>query len=119
MKCYSFEDDGFVILRGVFSNQEVFKYKCLLEKIIEYAGEEYISTEDPFQRYYLRHRADQGVLYDLFQRHPEFSDVVRNQKILAKLSEVLGEDIILYENSMVYKPKGKKNSLAKTPILYS
>jgi phytanoyl-CoA hydroxylase len=51
------------------------------------------------------------VLYDLFQRHPEFDHFVRNETILNALSEVLGPNIIMYENSMVYKPKGKKNGV--------
>ena len=38
----------------------------------------------------------------LYQRHPEFGFFVHNETILNALEEVLGPDIMLYENTLVY-----------------
>lgn len=105
---FDFERDGFVVLRDVFSEEFLELRRNLLVELIKIAE---LNNFDEFERYYLAHRADQGVLYDLFQRHPEFCDMVRNPAILNALSEVLGDDIILYENSLVYKPPGKRNGV--------
>lgn len=105
---YSFEDDGFVILENVFSEEELIKMRNLTERIVEHGEKE---LEDPFSSYYMRHRTDQGALYDLFQRHPEFQEMARNKTVLDTLENVLGKDIFLYENSLVYKPKGKANEV--------
>jgi len=108
MREYNFNDDGFVILKNVFSEQQLEPLKKLTNEIIAYGEQE---LEDPFRKFYLKHRTDQGVLYDLFQRHPEFQELAKNSKILDKLGEVFGENICLYENSLVYKPKGKRNAV--------
>jgi len=105
---HDFERDGFVVLRKVFDEQTMAPVRKLLTETVEYAER---NLEDPFTRYYLNHRADQGVLYDLYQRHPEFDGMARNKDILDALESVLGPDIFMYENSVVYKPKGKKNGV--------
>jgi phytanoyl-CoA hydroxylase len=105
---FDFDKDGFVVLRQVFSPDEVASLRQLLRQIVDYAEQ---GLEDPFERYYLGHRADQGVLYDLYQRHPEFAPFARQPRILDAIAEVLGEDLELYENSVVYKPKGKRNGV--------
>lgn len=105
---FSFEKDGFVILRKVFNENELSSIRDTLQRIVSYAEN---GLEDPFDKYYLRHRADQGVLYDLFQRHPEFDRMARNERILDAVAEAAGPDIFLYENSVVYKPKGKQNGV--------
>ncbi len=108
MREYNFNDDGFVILKKVFSEQQLQPIRKLTDEIIAYGEQE---LEDPFRKFYLRHRTDQGVLYDLFQRQPEFQELAKNPKILDKLEEVFGENISLYENSLVYKPRGKRNAV--------
>lgn len=107
-KTYDFDRDGFIVLHKVFDPEFLIKMRNSLVNIVKYAEK---NLEDPFLKYYLKHRADQGVLYDLFQRHPEFHDMARNSDILDALEEVLGKDIFLYENSVVYKPKGKQNGV--------
>ncbi|MBK8443279.1 MAG: phytanoyl-CoA dioxygenase family protein [Sphingobacteriales bacterium] len=59
----------------------------------------------------MRHRSDQGVLYDLFQRHPEFQECSTQKGALDVLEGVIGKDIFMYENCLVYKPKGKNNAV--------
>lgn len=107
-RVFSFECDGFVVLRGVFDASVLNRCRELLLELIPYAER---GLEDPFAAYYLRHRADQGVLYDLVQRHPEFLDMARNPTILDAVAEALGPDLFLYENSVVYKPKGRQNGV--------
>lgn len=105
---FDFDRDGFVVLRRVFDPTTLEQTRQILQDIVRYADR---GLEDPFLKYYLRHRADQGVLYDLFQRHPEFDALARNPLVLDALEQVLGPDIFLYENSVVYKPKGRQNGV--------
>lgn len=107
-RIYDFEKDGFIVLKSVFREDMLATLRKILVEIVQYAEK---GLEDPFGQYYLGHRADQGVLYDLYQRHPEFDVFAKNLDVLHALTEVLGEDIFLYENSVVYKPKGKRNGV--------
>jgi len=100
--------DGFTILKNVHSEDRVSRARDLIATIIDYAGR---GLEDPFSAYYLPHRADQGALYDVLQRHPDFWDFARATPVLDVLASVLGEDIFMYENSVVYKPKGRRNAV--------
>jgi phytanoyl-CoA hydroxylase len=102
------KEDGAQILRGVFSKEETQNLKKLVSAIVEYADQ---GLEDPFERYYMGHISDQGVLYDLFQRHPEFQDFAKNPRILDALVPLLGEDIMLYVNSLIFKPKEIDNEV--------
>jgi len=99
---------GFTILRGVFDADTLARLREFLERLIPQADN---AAGDPFLPWYLPHRTDQGVLYDLFQRHPEFTDFARNSQILDSVAEVLGLDLFVYENSLVYKPAGRKNGV--------
>ena len=103
-----FEDQGFVILKKVFSEEKLQEIRDLQERIVAYAEK---NLEDPFLPWSLEHRSDQGVLYDLYQRHPEFQEMASNKQILDCLENILGENIYLYDNSLVYKPKGRKNGV--------
>jgi phytanoyl-CoA hydroxylase len=102
------ESDGFVVLRGVVEESALPPVRELTDAIVEYADQD---LSDPFERYYLRHRSDQGVLYDLCQRHPEFQPFSRLPAVLDALEGSLGKDIFLYENSLVYKPPGRDNAV--------
>lgn len=107
-KNYTFEEHGFVILKKVFDEQTLLKMRKLTDEIVEHGEKD---LEDPFSKYYMSHRTDQGALYDLFQRHPEFQEIAKNKTILTEISKIVGEDIFLYENSLVYKPKNKSNEV--------
>ncbi|HET6725380.1 MAG TPA: phytanoyl-CoA dioxygenase family protein [Gammaproteobacteria bacterium] len=101
-------ENGFTILEGVYSAEEVAAARTLIVRVIEYAER---GLEDPFDRYYLPHRSDQGVLYDVVQRHPGLWQLARSPQVLDIVASVLGDDVLMYENSVVYKPKGKRNSV--------
>lgn len=104
-----FEENGFVILKNVFSKEKLHEIRKLQEEIENYANQ---GLEDPFLPWSMPHRNDQGVFYDLYQRHPAFQEMAKNETILDCLESVLGKNIYLYDNSLVYKPKGKKNDVA-------
>lgn len=101
-------DQGYVILRSVIPADAMVAARELTDRIIAYAEQ---NLEDPFTKYYLGHRADQGCLYDLYQRHPEFQPLAQLPGVLDALETVLGPDIFLYENCLVYKPRGKRNGV--------
>jgi len=101
-------ENGYVVLKDIFTEGFLENARKLQERIVAYAEKD---LEDVFSKYYLRHRPDQGVLYDLYQRHPEFRKMVSNEKILDVLEDVLGPNFYLYENSLIYKPKGKENGV--------
>ena len=64
-----FQQQGFIILKGIFLKKKLKEIRSLQESIVRYAEKD---LEDPFLRWSLKHLADQGVLYDLYQRHPKF-----------------------------------------------
>lgn len=103
-----FKEQGFVILKKVFSEERLQEIRCLQEEIVNYVEK---NLEDPFFSYSIKHRNDQGVLYDLYQRHPEFQEMATNKVILDCLETVLGKNFYLYDNSLIYKPKGRKNGV--------
>jgi phytanoyl-CoA hydroxylase len=102
------EKEGYVIIKNLIDSSTLEQLRNLTQQIIEF-GEQV--KEEPFQQYYLPHRTDQGALYDLFQRHPEFQDVAKNKVITSTIAELVGEDVMLYENSLVYKPKNRSNAV--------
>jgi phytanoyl-CoA hydroxylase len=105
---YNFEDHGFVIIKNVFDETTLSEIRNLTQRVIEYGNMGFI---DPFANYYLKHRTDQGVLYDIFQRHHEFQKLAKNDRILNEIQTQVGQDVFLYENSLVYKPKNKNNAV--------
>ncbi len=102
------ESDGFVILRGVYGDSFLRRIRKMTDEVIEFFNSDRF---DPFEKYYLKHRTDQGVLYDLYQRFPEYQTMAKNELILDTLESVLGPNIFMYENSLVYKPPGKRNGV--------
>lgn len=108
MSIPNLHDDGYTILKGVFSPSTLRPVVDLVDRILAHAGK---GLEDPFKKHYMRHRDDQGVLYDLYQRHPEFHSLAANPKILDALETMLGPDIYLYVNSLISKPPGKRNGV--------
>ncbi|HXH19954.1 MAG TPA: phytanoyl-CoA dioxygenase family protein [Chitinophagales bacterium] len=105
---YTIQNDGFVILKRVFSENQLAPVRNLADEIVACCEKNF---NDPFEKFLLPNRADTGVLYDLIQHYPEFRELAANDTILDELEKVLGHDIVLYENSLVYKPKGKNNAV--------
>lgn len=108
MTSANLKDDGYTILKGVFSPESLVPLTGLVDRVMAHAEQK---LEDPFSQYYMRHRDDQGVLYDLYQRHPEFQPLAAHTQVLDALETVLGSDIYLYVNSLISKPAGKRNGV--------
>jgi len=104
----NFDNLGYQILRGVFSESDLSPLRKLTDSLIEYSRSR---PEDPFGEYYLEHRPDNGVLYDIMQRHPEFYPMATNEIILNEVEKALGPDIYLYVNSLLYKPRDFHNEV--------
>lgn len=100
--------DGYTVLRGVHDDERLAPLRDLTDRIAAYAD---LDLHDPFSAYYLEHRNDQGTLYDLYQRHPEFRPLAESADVLRVLEQVVGRDIFMYENSLVAKPKGRANAV--------
>ena len=101
-------ESGFVVLRNVFSGDELEPLRVLNNQIVKHAEK---GLEDPFSKYSLSHRPDQGALYDLYQRHPEFRFLADRNEIIDEVETVLGANVFLYDNSLLYKPAGAENEV--------
>ena len=103
-----FRSQGYTVMKGVFPEEELVPMRTRTEQIIHYALR---NNCDLFTNYYLRHRVDQGVLYDLFQRFPEFPPLARHPAIVTMLQNIYARNFFLYENSLVYKPPRGDNAV--------
>lgn len=102
------KDSGFIVLKNVFHVDELEPLRALNTQIVAYAEK---GLEDPFSKYSISHRPDQGALYDLYQRHPEFRFLAGRNTVLDEVETVLGPNIFLYDNSLLYKPAGTENQV--------
>jgi phytanoyl-CoA hydroxylase len=102
------QEDGFTIVRNALDPDYLTLLSDLAERLIDYAC---LKLENPFEGYYHEHRPQHGVLFDIFQRHPQFWDAVRNEKVLDIVGTVLGPDILHYENTLLFKSTGSANGV--------
>jgi len=103
-----FRDKGFVVLRGVHDEALLASLRDTCDQVIALAE---ANPSDLFTNYFLRHRPDQGVLYDLYQRYPQFAAFARSSRVVEAVRRILGPNFFLYENSLVFKPKGRDNAV--------
>lgn len=104
-------EDGFVVLNDVFSEDELEPRRQLVDEIIEYEKAGYTHPLSGDDCPYLDHRTDQGALYGVFQRHPQFQSMASNNDVLDAVEAILGPHLYLYVNSVVYKPPEGKNEV--------
>ncbi len=104
----SLKENGFVILKNVFSETELVKIREFSNSLIDLGKQ---TIDNPLDQYYFKHRYDNGVLYDVFQRHPEFQSFATNKVILDEIEKGLGSSFYLYVNSFLYKPHDKSNEV--------
>lgn len=105
------ENDGFCILKDVFSEDTLSPKRELVHDIIEYREDGFVDPLTGPKTDYLDHRVDQGVLYDVFWRYPELQDMSRNDRILDLIESVIGPNIYLYDATVVYKPPEGRNEV--------
>ena len=101
--------DGFIVLKNAIPHELVHEARELTKEIIDYFEDDH--HKDPFKNHLHRHRVDNGALYDLYFRHPEFQKLASHSNVVGALKEIIGENLFMYENTLVYKPKGKNNEV--------
>lgn len=104
----TFADRGFVILRDVIDSETVEQGRAEAARAIEHATH---SPSDIFTNYYMVHRPDQGVLYDIFQRYPWFDTLTRHRAVVEAIQSVFSPNFYLYENSLIYKTNQENNAV--------
>ena len=105
-----FKKNGFIILKKAFKKNDFLEILSLSTQLHDL----YFHNQDFkfLDKYYLKNRADQGVLYDICQRYPEFRFILSNLSINSFLSDYYQKTpYVLYENSLVYKPPGQLNEV--------
>ncbi|WP_372629557.1 phytanoyl-CoA dioxygenase family protein [Cohnella sp.] len=108
MPTSNLQESGFCVVRNAVDSATLAAMREFTEDLIHFVDHQGL---DPFYKYYLPHRNENGVFLDVFQRHPEFHNWAKLPSVLDQLENVIGPDIFLYENSLLYKPKGKKNGV--------
>ena len=103
-----FDRDGYIVIRGAFAEQELIPLRQLSDEVTAIAE---INPDDKFCNYYMGHRADQGTLYDMFQRFPQFASAARNNALCEAIGNVYASNFYMYENCLIYKPQGKNNGV--------
>lgn len=103
-----FSEQGYVVLNNVFTKEEVEKNRKACAKLINLAEK---NPSDIFCNYYMPHRTDQGALYDVYQRDPAIRNIIQSPKLIERLQDIYAREFYLFENSIVYKPRGKDNEV--------
>ena len=80
-----FKKNGFIILKKAFKENDFLEVLNLSTQL----NDLYFHNQDFkfLDKYYLKNRADQGVLYDIYQRYPEFRFILSNLSINSFLSD--------------------------------
>jgi phytanoyl-CoA hydroxylase len=89
-------------------DEELRELQSTCDEMVEMAVK---NPRDIFCNYYLPHRVDQGVLYDVYQRNPVFRKIAETKKVIEAIQSVYAEEFYLFENSLVYKPEGAQNEV--------
>ena len=103
----SFEDAGFLVEKDMVPKRAAAAARDLLDELREYS---YLNLVDPFSEWSISHRGDQGVFFDVYQRHPIFRELV-TEKLLDSVEAILGKNFFIYDNSVVFKPKESANEV--------
>jgi len=104
----TFDEQGFVVIENLIESELIADAIKVFNDVETYFSN---NSYDPFTDFLMEHRTDQGALYDLYFRHPEYQKLTTHPKLLNGLQSIIGPNIFLYESALVYKPKGKKNEV--------
>jgi len=108
-----FNDNGYLLLKHVFSEEECAKFKASLFEEIE-KGKEALRLEGAGGNAKPTNRgkiADvprgihKGMLQDIAHRNEMFMELARDERVTACVSPFLGEDLVMYRSLSVFKPK--------------
>jgi phytanoyl-CoA hydroxylase len=104
----AFRDEGYVIVRDAIEPQLLATSREVAAGLIAWASR---NGPDRLSDHYLPHRPDQGALYDVYQRHPHFVALARHPKVIEAIRQVYADSFFLYENSLLFKPRGSENEV--------
>ena len=104
-----FKRDGFVVLKRQISPAVCQEIGNTLSRAVEVISAQ--SSRDITNRWYLTHRTDSGVLYDVYQRFPEARKAAEVPEVTAFLKSYFNRSVYLYVNSYLYKPADKDNEV--------
>ena len=102
-----FENNGFVVIKNIIDKNQIDKCVNILNDLYTYTKNNF---QDPFLDWSLPHRSDQGVFFDVYQRHPEFRGLL-SEEVTEQLAEIIGDNFFLYDNTVVFKPGKSKNDV--------
>ena len=105
----SFKENGFILLKEVFRPEDCQKTANILSEYTEEVVRLSSTGEDVTDRWYLKHRTDNGVLYDIYQRFPVVRRFCENLEIVDFLREYFRKSVYLYVSSYLYKPGDRDN----------
>jgi len=103
---YDFERDGFLVVRGMYSQAEIDTLSCAIDELVERSFEtgkqmSYFedSLKEPGKR--ILSRIEKFVEYQNLLRHLVFEN-----KMLGRVSALLGEEAILFKEKINFKMPG-------------
>lgn len=105
----NFRENGFVILKGVFDKESVSACAAMMSQYVVDVERCSTQNRDVTNCWYLNHRTDNGVLYDIYQRFPVTRKFCEYDTLLNFIHEYFNKSFYLYVNSYLYKPQGRQN----------
>ncbi|MCH2207052.1 MAG: phytanoyl-CoA dioxygenase family protein [Lentisphaerales bacterium] len=105
------KENGFTIIKSVFSFKKLEFIRNFTDSLIKNYEQNYSRDIDKLSKWYLPHRLDNGVLYDVYQRHKEFRFLAENDELLTIIRNYFQDSFYLYVNSLLYKPSYKDNEV--------
>lgn len=105
----SFNKNGFIVLKNVFDDSTCKNKGDVLSEAVNVISAQ--ETRDITNRWYLTHRTDNGVLYDVYQRFPAVRMFAEQTQIVDFLKSYFQRSVYLYVNSYLYKPADKENEV--------
>jgi len=99
----AFERDGFIMVRGMYNGTELQRWVTELSKLPEVPGQAAFYYEDSLMNKGERvlSRIEQFVEY-----HEELSSLIYGDKMMGRLRELLGEELVLFKEKVNFKLPG-------------
>ncbi|KAK5459878.1 hypothetical protein LTS15_004007 [Exophiala xenobiotica] len=104
-QCRLFDDDGYLILRDVLSSEETGNLQRWAQEVHDWPTAE----DSPWMPYEEINARGEKVLCrteNYADSHPDFNGLLRGRKLLGILSQVSGEEMLLFKEKINYKLAG-------------
>lgn len=106
----SFRENGFIVLKGAISAEKCSFLAESMSVIVSDINEE-SGKKDVSDHWYLSHRLDNGVLYDIYQRFPVVRPICEDSLILDFVDRYFQCSSYLYVSSFLFKPGDRENKV--------